>query len=104
MTFSPLEALLLSTFTAIVGGVVVRMLASRHFVTKEQCRQNHQHENQENVHLLEKLEELQNSVSAYQEDNKKRFNTLFRMVRGLIVHSELDKETRERILNENGYK
>lgn len=104
MAFSPLEALLLSTFAAIVGGLAVRMLTGRLFVTREECHKNHQKENRENDHLVDKFEELQQSVSAYQVDNKKRYNTLFRMVRGLIVHSALDKETQERILNENGYK
>ena len=79
------------------------MLAGRHFVAKEECQKNHQQESEQNAHLLEKVNDLQESVSGYQETNRKQFNALFRMVRGLIVHSALDKETQERILNENGY-
>lgn len=101
--FSPLEALSLSTLSAIVAGVAVRSIMARSFITHEQCEKNHQQEKDNNNHLVDKVEALQRSVSDYQESNRKQFNTLFRMVRGLIVHSALDKETQERILNENGY-
>lgn len=84
MTFTPLEALLGGAMVSILSGVTVRLLTGGSFVTKAQCNRNHEQECRTNGSIQRKLD------------------IQFRMLRALIIHSDLPEEKKEQILNERG--
>ncbi|XPV75538.1 MAG: hypothetical protein ACNI27_12960 [Desulfovibrio sp.] len=73
MTFTPLETLLISTVLSILVGVCVRGGS----VSKGDC-------------------EKQSMVMD------KKFTIVFRMLRGLVVHSDIPDDKKAEILNEKG--
>lgn len=100
MQFTPLEAILLSSFTAIVSGLAVRFFVGGRFVNKEECRKNHEHESEHNTQICSQIDELKTQQVDFQESTNQKLDVLFRMVRGLVVYSDMDRETKARILNE----
>lgn len=90
MQFTPLEAMLLSGVGALIGGLVVRLVIGGKYVTRDECHRNHQYENQTNEEIIKKV-----------DNTKRQLNVLFRMIRRFIIHSNLGKDTQERILNDD---
>lgn len=84
MTLTPLETLLGSAMISIITALSVRLVMSGSFVTKVQCRHNHDQECRTNGSIQRKLD------------------IQFRMLRALILHSDLPTEKKEEILNERG--
>ncbi|WMW65769.1 hypothetical protein [Nitratidesulfovibrio liaohensis] len=81
MTFTPLELVLLTGFISAVIALGVRIWLGSRFVPHEQCR-------------------LQHDASADSLDNvNTKLNILFRMLRALVVHSDIPKDTQAQILN-----
>lgn len=84
MTLTPLEALLGGSMVSFVTAVAVRIFMCRSFVTRQQCRLNHDLECRSNESVQRKLD------------------ILFRMLRAFIINSDLPNEKKEDILNERG--
>ncbi|MBU1001924.1 MAG: hypothetical protein KKE73_05330 [Proteobacteria bacterium] len=84
MTLTPLETLLGSAIISIITALSVRLVLGGSFVTKVQCRLNHDQECRTNGSIQRKLD------------------IQFRMLRALILHSDLPTEKKEEILNERG--
>lgn len=102
MTFTALEAVLLACFCSIVSGLAIRLLMGGKYMTRDECRVRHATEQQANEGLSRQMQELQRELRQYQQDTSNKLNTVFRMVRGLVVYSDLDGQTKEQILNERG--
>jgi len=84
MLLTPLETLLGGALVSLVTGLAVRLLMGGAFVTRQQCRLNHERERRDSDSVQRKLD------------------VQFRMLRALIVHSDLPAEKKEEILNERG--
>ena len=80
----------------------MRFLAGNKFMTRDECSQRHQTESQANDELSRKITELQQQQTTSQQKTENKLNIMFRMVRGLVVYSEMAAETKEKILNERG--
>ena len=106
MVFSPLEFALLSLILTAVGGVVVgvlvRYLSTNRFVTRRECAERHANDCRSNTDLHKKIEELQQQQEKFQGGIQERNRILFRMLRGLVVYSDISDENKEKILNERG--
>ncbi|WP_018124959.1 hypothetical protein [Desulfovibrio oxyclinae] len=90
MSFTPLETLLIGFACSLLSAVGVRLLFAKNFVTHTQCTSEREKMCQADKELRERLKSL---------DNGQRIQ--FRMLRGIIVHSNIPAEQQERILNEN---
>ncbi|WP_243546386.1 hypothetical protein [Pseudodesulfovibrio tunisiensis] len=75
MTFTPAEALLSTLLVTVITAAVVRAWDARKFVTCDECKARH-------------------------EADKEAVRIVYRMVRALIVHSDMPKEEKEKILND----
>ncbi|WP_461210399.1 hypothetical protein [Desulfocurvus sp. DL9XJH121] len=84
MTLTPLETLLGGALVSFITGVSVRLFMGGAFVTRQQCRLNHEQDCRNNGSVQRKLD------------------IQFRMLRALIIHSDLPVEKKEEILNERG--
>ncbi len=106
MTFSPLEFALLSLVFTVVGGIivgiVVRYLSANRFMTRAECQEKHANDCRSNKDLHNKIEELKQQQEKFQDAVAERNHILFRMLRGLVVYSDLSAENKEKILNERG--
>jgi uncharacterized membrane protein YraQ (UPF0718 family) len=106
MTFSPLEFALLSLVFTVIGGIivgiVVRYLSANRFMTRVECQEKHANDCRFNQDLHKKIEDLQRQQEKFQEAVAERNHILFRMLRGLVVYSDISAENKERILNERG--
>lgn len=106
MVFSPLEFALLSLFLTVAGGIivgiVVRYLSANRFVTRRECQERHVNDHRSNNNLHKKIEELQQQQEKFQDGILERNRILFRMLRGLVVYSDISDENKEKILNERG--
>lgn len=106
MVFSPLEFALLSLICTVMGGVivgiVVRYLSANRFMTREECDAKHANDCRSNQDLHRKIEELKQQQEKFQDGIAERNHILFRMLRGLVVYSDLSAENKEKILNERG--
>lgn len=106
MVFSPLEFGLLSLFLTVTGGIivgiVVRYLSSNRFMTRRECAEKHANDCRSNQDLHQKIEELQQQQEKFQDGIAERNHILFRMLRGLVVYSDISAENKEKILNERG--
>lgn len=82
-----------------IGALVALWGASKGYVTKESCKERHKAEAEACKSLHEHEDgDVRKDIS----DIKRSQSTLFRMVRSLIVHSEIPPEAKERILNDSG--
>jgi len=81
LTFTPLELLLLTAFISALTAVSVRIWLGSKFVPREQCRLRH-----------DASEDTFDAVSS-------KLNILFRMLRALVVHSDIPKDIQAQILN-----
>ena len=82
MQLTSLETVLITGFSAIVGGVVTHLVMGFRCVHKAQCDARHADESKANQSL---------------RDSQR---TLFRMTRALVIHSNIPAEEKERILND----
>jgi hypothetical protein len=103
---STLELAMLSLVFTIVGGVivgiVVRYLSTNQFMTRRECVERHANDCRSNHDLHRKIEDLQKQQEKFQEGVAERNHILFRMLRGLVVYSDMSAENKEKILNERG--
>jgi len=81
LTFTPLELLLSGGFISTLTAVFVRIWLGSKFVPRDQCRLQH-----------EASEDSLDGVNA-------KLTILFRMLRALVVHSDIPKDTQAQILN-----
>lgn len=99
MQLSPLEASLIGGLVAVISsgttGVLVKAILGGKYVTKEQCNEQHRHD-QCRDDLIRKQQ------SNDMQELKKSSNIQFRMIRALITYSDIPKHEKEKILNTNG--
>nr|WP_321513146.1 hypothetical protein [uncultured Pseudodesulfovibrio sp.] len=88
MILTNLEATLIAGLIALVAGVVVPVFRGRKFVTEKDCKK-----------LREGCAE---ECDKRQANDKDAIRTLYRMVRALVVHSDMSKEDKEKVLNDRG--
>lgn len=91
--FTPLEAVLMGMLISLLTGVVMRWLTTRSFVTCEDCEARHQG-------VLNSMKELRTQREQDLKDVKETNKTIFRMLRGLIVYSDIPQDKKEEILND----
>lgn len=84
MTLTPLEALLGGALVSFVAAIAVRLFMGGKYVSRHQCEINREMECRNNGSVQRKLD------------------IQFRMLRALILHSDLPMEKKEEILNERG--
>jgi hypothetical protein len=90
MTFTPLETMCIAAFFSLMSAVAVRLLFSRSFVTTVQCSAER-----------EKICLEREQFRQQYEDLKAGQKIQFRMLRAIIVHSNIPPEKQEDILNES---
>ncbi|MBC16548.1 MAG: hypothetical protein CL942_05795 [Desulfovibrio sp.] len=90
MTFTPLETMGIAAFFSLVSAVAVRLLFARSFVTKVQCTS-------EREKLCLEREQIKDILQRLREGQRIQF----RMLRAVIVHSDIPATKQEEILNEN---
>ena len=92
-------AISISLGSLAIGALGALWGASKGYVTKESCRERHKSE----AEACKSLHDHEDGdVKKDISDIKRSQSTLFRMVRSLIVHSEIPAEAKERILNDSG--
>lgn len=84
MTFTPLELLLGGAMLSLLTALAVRLITGGSFVTRDQCRLNHENECRTNADLNRKMD------------------IQFRMLRAIVVYLPLSAAKKEEILNERG--
>ncbi len=83
MTFTPLETASVTGFVSLLVALVVHTLTKRNYVTHNQCLERHSH------------------ICATVQSAKDGTQTLFRMVRALVVHDkDMPADVKAEILNE----
>lgn len=93
ITFSPLEAVLLGMLISVLTGVLIRWLTVRSFVSCEDCEQKHK--------IIEAgLQTMRDERKEDLKTQKQTMNIIFRMLRGLIIFSDIPQEKKEEILND----
>lgn len=90
MIFTPLETMGIASFFSLMSAVAVRLLFSRSFVTNVQC-------SAEREKICLEREQLKRQYDDLKDGQKIQF----RMLRAIIVHSNIPPEKQEDILNEN---
>ena len=88
MTFSPLEAALMAFVASILTAIVARMLAIRVFMSRAECLKNHLATDLADHAAAKTI----NGIEA-------QIGTIFSMIRGMVVYSDLPPEIKEKILN-----
>ena len=100
MEFTALETIQFTIIGAIIAGIAVRVFLNSRYISKKECELRLTNCRTEGIHFTQKIDDLRQELKDYQAGNKKRLDALFRMVRGLIVQSNLSKEKQEQILNQ----
>jgi len=95
MTFTPLEAILLTFVTSLLVGIVVRAIAGRDHVTCKDCELHRQAFDDE---LAAVRAEHEAAVKKDKEDHA----MMLRMLRSIVVRLEIPSDKKEAILNDNG--
>lgn len=93
MEMTGLEVFLGGTALTALGG----WLSAIRGVSRGECKQLRDHIRTD---LLREINEDRESVKLHQEKVSRQLNSLFRMVRSLVVHSDISKEEQDRILND----
>jgi len=106
LVFSPLELTLMSIAFTILGGIIIgvvsRYISSSRYVSKAECEARHKHDCQYNAETSRQIEALKQQQTRVQEKSDEKIHIIFRMVRGLVVYSEISPENKEKILNARG--
>ena len=104
MEFSTLEitmlSLVLTALGGIIVGIVVRYLGANRFVHRRECEEKHSNDCRFNQDMYRKIEEIKQQQAQCQDKTLERNRVLFRMLRGLVIYSEMSDENKEKILNE----
>jgi hypothetical protein len=98
--FTTLEAGLSTVLGAIFAGLAVRLFMSDKLMSKDECSLHRENCTSQSRHFCRKIDDVHAELRDIKGTNKRQFDALFRMVRGIIVHSDMGPDTRERILNE----
>ena len=98
--FTPLEAGLSTVLGAIIAGLAVRLFMSNKYMSRDECSLHRENCSSHTQHFCRKIDDVHTELKDIKGTNKRQFDALFRMVRGIIIHGDMDPDTRERILNE----
>ena len=85
-----LEISLISLFSSLVVGVAVRLFTQSGMVARDECRQKHQYEQNQQEQIVKEMQYMRAQLQAQS-----------RMIRALVVNSEMDSKQQQEILNEN---
>lgn len=94
MTFSPLETAAITGFISMLVALVVHVATRRNYVSHTQCEERR-------VNVCTTLKAVQDGHAELRQDIKDRTQTLFRMMRALVVHDkDMPPDVKTEILNE----
>lgn len=88
MIVTPVEASLAALLVAVVSGVLIPLWRGRKYVTCTDCDKRHTAE--------------QEACDKQHADDKEARQVLYRMVRALVIHSDMSAEEKEKVLNDRG--
>lgn len=91
MSFSPLETLLIALFFGILSAIVEHFFLGRKFMTREECAAYHSQD-----------DDIRSDVEGKIDELNRKHNVVFRMVRGLVIYSNINETEKERLLNDRG--
>ena len=103
MDFTPLETGLATLLGMILAGIAVRLFLTNKFMTKEECELRRENCADHDKQFCLKLDDLHQDLRDMKKTNKNRFDALFSMVRGIIVHGNMKPEIQEKILNQQNH-
>jgi len=95
LSFTPLEAALISFCSALIVGLIVRHFAGQNTVSCEECRQHREDFEAE-------LEALREERAETAKKDKEDHAMILRMLRSIVCHLPLEPDKKESILNDNG--
>ncbi len=84
-----LEVALGGGILSLVVGVAVRQITQSKMVSRKECDANHQHETDRHEQVMTEIQ----SIRRHQQAQS-------RMIRALVVHSNIDRHQQQKILNE----
>lgn len=84
-----LELGLITVLASLAVGVAVRQLTQSKMVSRKECEANHEHESSRHEEVLKEMQGM-----------KKQLRAQSRMIRALVVHSGMEKDQQQKILNE----
>ncbi|WP_428558579.1 MAG: hypothetical protein ACP59X_12115 [Solidesulfovibrio sp. DCME] len=94
MTFTPLEAAAVAGFLSLLVALVTHALTKRNYVSHDTCEERR-------ANVCATLKAVQDGHVELRQDIKDRTQTLFRMMRALVVHDrDMPPEVKANILNE----
>ena len=85
-----LEISLISLFSSMIVGIAVRLFTQARMVSRDECRQKHQYEQNQQEQIVKEMQYMRAQLQAQS-----------RMIRALVVNSEMDSKQQQEILNEN---
>ena len=85
-----LEISLISLFSSLVVGVAVRLFTQSGMVARDECHQKHQYEQNQQEQIVKEMQYMREQLHAQS-----------RMIRALVVNSDMDSKQQQEILNEN---
>lgn len=100
MEFTSLETGLATILGMVVAGIAVRLFLSSKYISKDECALHRESCEAHTKHFCIKIDELHRDLKDHRSVNKRQFDALFRMVRGIVVHGDMDKDVQEKILNQ----
>lgn len=106
MQFSGLETTLVSLLGSAVTGAVVRVWMGRSFVTKDNCASSKSscgqiHEVAQEM-MDSKIKAIKDELATLTAKTGRDQAKIFRMLRALIVYSDIPADQKQQILNEKG--
>jgi hypothetical protein len=106
MEFSALETVTISMLGSVVTGAVVRVWMTRSFVTIKSCETLQKACTDKCELKRQQMEDRMDRVHAehvdYVRSTDEKMKQVYRMLRGLIVFSDIPKDKQQEILNDRG--
>lgn len=94
MNFTPLETAAVTGLVSLVVALAVHTLTKRGYVSHMQCDERRRG-------MCQTLDAVQKGNDSLSKDIKSRTNTLFRMMRAMVVHDQhMPPDVKADILNE----
>jgi len=84
ITLTPLELLFGGAILSLLVGLVTHLVTRGSYVSRDLCDQRH------------------GNVCRFMESIKSSSDRQYRMLRGLIVHSDMPSDVQERLINDRG--
>lgn len=92
--FTPLETAAITGFVSLLVALTVHVVTKRNYVSHAQCDERRRN-------VCTTLEAVQSGHAELRRDIKDRTNTLFRMMRAMVVHDkDMPPDVKTEILNE----